>query len=945
MKRVFVVLLSLVLLATMFSFSRMPTAQATVEPGWPAGLTNTPRNPDDIFIDFESGIDGIQIESTIPSLKFTTTSGLNWRYADIQTGQYNVYPYGSQLYETNGNFFAWLGVTGDSGRIDFLGGGATYCSVLVSTYSGVTMDAYDSGDGFLSTSGWATNNTGTRTFTRLEVDAPSGKTIAYVIIHDTGNYWLMDDLCTDANKAVIPVPGRSIGSHGDKFDIVFVPDVDYGSPADIDTWLPTFLDHINHQIDERLGGAAPVTGNLDNFNFYYTRMQGTASTHSLPNHLTLYSPFADAYVIFHNAEFGDSTIMSKPSIYGAEGPVGRSFIHESGHGIFGVADEYDGLTSYFEPDPFPNICPTEAACRGNATALGLNPDDCWQFTTRQGGWWKIGTTEYIMFDGTRFANGWGTPAARHIQWVLDQYSASSGGGGGGGGGGAWEKSIWLNVQVSAGVFSLLEDSFVIDSSPNYLPGEYDFTAKVFSEGGGLLGEYGMNDPRRIIAESDYVGPMWLDSANFQLILPYFELGDRVDLIESATGSVVMSVDISQYATATADVTPPTADANGPYTVDEGSCVTLNGSGTDPQGLPLTYAWDLNGDGVFETPGQSVPFCAVDGPNTVPVALQVCNSAGLCANDTSTVTINNVPPTVGPITAPSCPIQPNKAITASASFTDPGILDTHTAVWDWGDGASSPGVLTEVHGSGSVAGSHAYTAAGVYTITLTVTDKDGGKGAPVLKSVSVLGNQVTVQLLDSNGNPLSGGIVKFYYGYNWHPFGTTDACGQASYDVPRQKITFMISYAGGDMKKSQDVSINPLVVFQTTKVTMKLLDSAGTTELSAGAQYQDYASCWHTFGGGTTTTTMELLPLKYNFMVSYAGASMKKSQDVGSNPILVFQTGKVHSDSGKCTQYYAAAWRTFTQNIELLPVSYKFRFSDGTPITAYTIVAGTVNHIH
>jgi hypothetical protein len=719
----------------MFSFSRMPTAQATVEPGWPAGQTNTPRNPDDIFIDFEAGIDQVQIESTIPSLKFTTTSGLNWRYADIRTDQYNVYPHGSQSYEANGNFFAWLGVTGDTGKIDFLGGGATYCSVLVSTYSGLVIDAYDSEDGYLSSSGWATNNTGTRTFTRLTVDAPAGKTIAYILIHDTGNYWLIDDLCTDANKAVIPVPGRPIGSHGDKFDIVFLPDVDYGSPADIDTWLPAFLQDVNNQIDLRLGAVAPITGNLDKFNFYYTRMQGDDGVypnHVLPTDLTRYSPFANAYCILHTTENpGDWTTWGPPPIFAAEGAVGRSFIHEGGHAIFGLADEYDDATACktnrFQPDPWPNVWDTEALGRADATSEGWNPDDIWMFTTCQGDWWKLGTTAYIMEDGTHFANGWGQPAARRVQGVLDQYPASSGGGGGGG---AWEKSIWLNVQVSAGVFSLLEDSYITDSPPEYFPGGYEFTAKVFSEGGGLLGEFGIKDPRIVQAEKGCEGPAWQDSANFQLILPYFESGARVDLVESATGSVVLSVDISQYATDLPDL-PPTAEANGPYFVEEGSCITLDGTGSsDPGGGPLTYAWDLNNDGVFETPGPTPGFCGVDGPNTVPVSLQVCNSAGLCATDSSTVTIANVAPTVGPITAPVNPVLVNTAINASASFTDPGILDTHTAVWDWGDANTSAGVVTESNGSGSVIGSHTYNCPGVYTITLSVIDDDGDVGTAV-----------------------------------------------------------------------------------------------------------------------------------------------------------------------------------------------------------------------
>jgi len=166
-----------------------------VEPDWPAGEANIRRHPWDGFIDFEDGTDEAVIRSTIPGLEFTTTLGLDWIYGDIRTGKYNVYPYGHQGYETNGNFFAWLGVSGDQGRIDFPKGTATYLSVLVSTYSGVKIDAYNAEDNFLATSGWAENNLHTRTFTRLTVEVPG---MAYVIVHDTGNYWLIDDLCTDA---------------------------------------------------------------------------------------------------------------------------------------------------------------------------------------------------------------------------------------------------------------------------------------------------------------------------------------------------------------------------------------------------------------------------------------------------------------------------------------------------------------------------------------------------------------------------------------------------------------------------------------------------------------------------------------------------------------------------------------------------------------------------
>jgi len=189
--------------------------------------------------------------------------------------------------------------------------------------------------------------------------------------------------------------------------------------------------------------------------------------------------------------------------------------------------------------------------------------------------------------------------------------------------------------------------------------------------------------------------------------------------------------------------PPTVNAHGPYAVDEGGSVTLTATGSDPDGDVLTYGWDLNGDGVFEHMAQSVTFSAagLDGPREYPVAARVFDTWGLQATSWTSVTVRNAKPSVGAIAGPGAPTPVNKPVAVRASFADPGVLDTHTAVWAWGDGRTSVGTVTESGGSGTVDGTHSYAAAGTYTVTLSVADKDGGTGQSVLRVVVASGPRV------------------------------------------------------------------------------------------------------------------------------------------------------------------------------------------------------------
>ena len=202
-----------------------------------------------------------------------------------------------------------------------------------------------------------------------------------------------------------------------------------------------------------------------------------------------------------------------------------------------------------------------------------------------------------------------------------------------------------------------------------------------------------------------------------------------------TDTATVTVTVEQVAPTNE---PPTvAVVGGPFIVDEGLDVALTAAGADPEGLPLTYAWDLDGDGVFETPGQTVAFHGVDGPAVHAVVVRVEDEGGLSAEAGATVTVRNVAPLVGPVTGPTEPLEVGVPIDVSAPFTDPGVLDWHVAEWDWGDGATSVGLVDEFAGSGAVSGGHVYAAPGLYRVRVTVTDKDGDSGEALYEQTIVV----------------------------------------------------------------------------------------------------------------------------------------------------------------------------------------------------------------
>lgn len=188
-----------------------------------------------------------------------------------------------------------------------------------------------------------------------------------------------------------------------------------------------------------------------------------------------------------------------------------------------------------------------------------------------------------------------------------------------------------------------------------------------------------------------------------------------------------SAAVSANAVIAAANSPPVIHSlDGPASVDEGGSASYTVSASDPDGDPLTIAWSV--DGVPAGSGASFTHAFGDGPGSAVVQVEVTDGTFSDAVST-TVTLTNLPPVVAPFAGST--MYAGEPFTIATSFNDAFAGDGPWQVTvDWGDGDTEVFVANSV-GSLPVV-SHVY-AAGTFTASVAVRDKDGGVGtasAPV-----------------------------------------------------------------------------------------------------------------------------------------------------------------------------------------------------------------------
>jgi Ca2+-binding RTX toxin-like protein len=170
-------------------------------------------------------------------------------------------------------------------------------------------------------------------------------------------------------------------------------------------------------------------------------------------------------------------------------------------------------------------------------------------------------------------------------------------------------------------------------------------------------------------------------------------------------------------------------------------------GSVPGPSSLTFEWDLDGDGVFGETGSGAArgdettatptFSAagLDGPGTFTVRLRVRDqNGGVSAPSTATIHLTNAPPTIISLTSSNPDLthaSPDGVVRVGGTYADPaGPLDTHTVTVNWGDGTPVevlPASAVDQAGDAFARG-HTYATGGIFTVTVTVADEDGGVSA-------------------------------------------------------------------------------------------------------------------------------------------------------------------------------------------------------------------------
>jgi hypothetical protein len=240
--------------------------------------------------------------------------------------------------------------------------------------------------------------------------------------------------------------------------------------------------------------------------------------------------------------------------------------------------------------------------------------------------------------------------------------------------------------------------------------------------------------------------------------------------------------------------PPVADAGPDQTVDYTQWVNVNGYGsTDPEGLPLSYAWTIDGAPVSGSWGNlSAGYFSA---GTYEIAVTVTDDQGATDTDSMILTVTNDPPVAD--AGPDQTVNHIQTVTLDGSGSSD--LEFSPLRYEWTiDGVYIGNSPNQPAGPFPV---------GVYTVMLTVTDEEGLKNtdsmtitvineAPVAnagpdQTIGIKGRTTPVTLDGSASSDPEGGIMSYAWTLNGQIVGT-DAVFQLEVSSGTHSFTLTVT---------------------------------------------------------------------------------------------------------------------------------------------------------
>ena len=262
-------------------------------------------------------------------------------------------------------------------------------------------------------------------------------------------------------------------------------------------------------------------------------------------------------------------------------------------------------------------------------------------------------------------------------------------------------------------------------------------------------------------------------------------------------------------------TPPTAVAGVDVSGDEDETLSFAGSGLDPGGGNVTFAWNF-GDGNTASGQNTVHAYTKQG--TYTVTLTVTDADGLTDTDTCSATVSNVVPVAGLTSNHTTEEGDIIGFYGSTSMDTPSDLPLLTYVWDFGDSTTGAGITV----------SHSYADEGTYTVTLTVKDDDGE--TDVTSMTVAVTNAVptaSIDTISSSANPILPGDTISLSGSGTDK-GTADA------------LSFSWSFGDGDTASGGSVT-HTYGASGTFTVTLTVSDGDGGVATDSGTLTVDLPS--------------------------------------------------------------------------------------------------------